>query len=427
MSFSDDKLGVLNEIEILKANYDTPDLRTKKATSLESISDEDAKVAMFMFDLVVLLVGSESLNEIVGRVMKKVLKSAEDNIKKALFKNSQLMSGTKDLPAFLRNGYEVDLKKLDKKKQFRLDPTSTEGSKLYGKAANSMDRDIYKAINDNTVVNHKNLVNIEFANATQKVKYTPTTTNFQSIDRFLGKFIMGLDILDEDAISKMLLNELFGNPTDNIKTEAEKDDDIIIKDLINQVIKSDDVSNLILTETNPISVLKTNIVDLGCGYYEMSITDEEYNQALSGLSSTQSNEGIGDVFNSLLNKNANPLDTNTKKDSEAKIGFFKKIITNLLNSTVGNIVKSPDLSIYLNLVNNFKNESNTSFKDTKELLKENLNVVKDMSNSIECLINEELFEIVSKEIKKIAKKQIKKLIREKLEIFTRIVKGNLPI
>lgn len=417
---SEKKSALLNKIETLKATANRRGGQVNSA--LTTVNAARNNVRGFMFDLIVALVGTQALNLTLGKIFTQAVGASNANLKQSLFLQSQTGTGTKPLPSFIGNGYSVPVRQLDVQNKFRYEPTSFVGQNLYSSNTNNIDYKIRESIVTGNEVPYKSQLNVSFDGTNEQVMFKPINPN-QTDTAFLNTYISNIDGYDKKKLSGDILNKLLGNISNNQElSQNELYNQMVEAELLNQIIDTDlnRIDDFEFETFDMNELIRTNQIDLGCGVIINEVSNELFIEAVNNISSADNFDNIANGFESVFNSTLDPQ-TQSGNNPNTKSNLFKRIIDGFLLSYVENTLKSPESLLALNLIKSNKAGEKLPFESGEGIIRNNVKQIKEISSSIECIVNRELYGIIEKEITKLSKGIAGNLVREKLQVFSSII------
>lgn len=425
MGLIDKKKNILTGIASLTSLKD--DITTKQRDVMQSINNAK-EVIPFLLDLSNTLVGSNSLNVILGNLFSKFIRNIEPDLKNSLilqlsqYNSDQLISDTT-----FKDGYSIPLSQIDIYNKLKIDPNSDIGLSVYDTTSDNFDFKAYSAIvNPNTDVSYLNIV-INYNETIDELKITPSNTS-QTIEEFITEYICNLKLVNEKEFITNILNVIYGIKTTNENKSVNTiKNELIIDSMLNKI--SSEVDDLDPTEDELREIddnsqnLKNGLayIDLGCGYESNEITTEILLDTISTITSSDDPYTIGNSFNNLISSgNTSNDDTNTltKKDK-----FLKRIIEAFQREILKITTLSPQMRTMYIILSGIKNNGDISNNDVKEDIKANKNLFKCLSKKVASLINEFIFNFVKKELQNLVIPIVKKIAIEKLNQYVALLKS----
>jgi hypothetical protein len=166
-----------------------------------------------------------------------------------------------------------------------------------------------------------------------------------------------------------------------------------------------------------------NSLDLGCGYFDTSISLNQTNAFVQSISGSTDPEFVSNQYANLLNTSLGGQSLG-QNETTAKDSFFKRIIKKIVEILVGAITLSPQIMVLKILIESFKNNGNLTMPSSSEDdIKSSRNLADCLANSVKSEINKFIYNAIVIELLKIVKNSSKVIIREKLTAFAGILKS----
>ena len=130
MAILDQKKSVFTTIGAYKSLEDAgiPPNLTNSFLSINNKKD----IVPFLLDVLAVVVGTDALQELIGKIFTDFIPKIEPNLKAGIKKQNTQSNSDSLLPSgFTQNGYDVPLKSLDVNGKLKTPPSSTAGSMLY--------------------------------------------------------------------------------------------------------------------------------------------------------------------------------------------------------------------------------------------------------------------------------------------------------
>lgn len=382
----------------------------KLTNSLPSINNLLNAIA-FLLDLIKSIVGVEVLKDKLIDILSYELEGFELAIKKILksiIKEVFSCGISPTIPAnLITTGIDFDLERIDFFDILKVDPTSTEGSIVYGDPNKDFNYFLYDTIQLGTPNTWKNILIVTFIptggivdgqpkNNVINVKIHPSYSN-KTIFQFLNNFIDSIRFLPETNTTPRIIDTVFGTIASSIskdlitlKKEAEFEQ-ITEKILSKSSDVQTEIDNTYIEFTNEEKfeierralLLQNGVTVLEeCNAVVSEVSLGSVTDLLSALSGTTTAGERKTVLTKHLDILADESTSNVDKDNKSlgKLNFFLKLIKGLilviLKSVTGPAIILI-ISIYLKLAYGILN-----FNDIKEFIKKNLKFYTDMVKKI---------------------------------------------
>lgn len=403
------KLKIVNDILTFKASCDTfPAL--KLTNSLPSINNLLNAIS-FLLDLIKSVVGVEVLKDKLIDILSYELEGFELAIKKilkSLFKEVFSCGISPTIPVNLINvGIDFDLERIDFFNILKVNPTSIEGSIVYGDPNKDFNYFLYNTIQLGTPNSWKNLLIVTFIptgaivdgqpkNNVINVKINPSYSN-KSIFQFLNDFIDSMRFLPETNTTPRIIDTVFGTISksiskDLITLKKEAEFEMIVEKILSKSSDNEvEIDNTYIDFTNDerfevekrALLLQNGVTILEeCDSVVSEVSLKSVENLLVSLSGTTTAGERKTVLVSQLDIMAEESTTNVDKENKplGKLNFFLKLIKGLILVILKSISGPAiilTISIYLKLSYGVLN-----FNDLKDFVKKNLKFYTDMIKKI---------------------------------------------
>jgi hypothetical protein len=458
------KVGALNVLNERGRKFNT-------TNSLSSINNKN-NVIEFLSDLAIILVGYDRIKETFANLLSNQLSNLESEIKNNLKKEIKEFTNCNlnpSLPPWIKsnsNGVTVQVNKVDFFNLFKTSPNSTFGSLLYDDITSGINStDLNTFIFNNMSLNKNNQIpslgNFYTWQDIIDVKFNPVGLNNNNIltikanPNYDNKSLTELnnDLIDSITIfgssnninvSTLLMDifdRMFGSITSSIgKGKNQTKNEIEIEEIIENIINTEDetiiddsffsfsneenklIDYIVNNKTQGYGVLET------CGNQDIIIDSEILIQINSNLSNSQLNVDqtsiITNSFDTIANVQSN--DVSPVDRDNVRGNFIIKLVKLLPTSIIKHII-SPKLMILFVINNKIIYGENYSHNDFRDFLKQNRNLIRNISKLIIGKIIELLLSLVLKEIAKKVAKKVKDDNIEKLNLYRNMLTSLLPI
>jgi len=409
MDVKSSKIKVVKDLLAFKASCEGfPGLNLNN--SLPSLTNALDAIA-FLLDLIKSVVGVEALKEKLIDILSYELEGFELAIKKilkSLIKEVFSCNISPTIPIdMVNNGINIDISRIDFFNLLKVDPTSVEGSIMYGDPNTDFNYFLYDTIQLGTPNTWKNMlivtylpnggvVDNEFKNNVINIKIDPSYTN-KSIFKFLNNFIDTMRFLPETNTTPRIIDTVFGTVSSSLgkdyftlkqESEFEQIMNMILYKYEDSEVEIDDTflefSNEEMYEIEQRTSLLQNgtVVLKECEFAVSSVNLSTVTELLNSLSGVT----VGGERKKILTKQLQKLSdesTQNVSDENKKTGelaFFLNLIKGLIMVILKSIAGPAMiliLSIYLKLSYGFLN-----FNDMKEFIKNNIKFYMDMVKKV---------------------------------------------
>jgi hypothetical protein len=419
-----DKLNVVNEISVFSSISEFGSFKKPTTNSLPSLNNKNEPIP-FMLDILTTLIGSGSLDFILGKFFTEFADGIEPDIKTSIKSQTVVVTSDENIPTYFSNGFTIPVKNIDPYGKYKTNPNSDLGSTIY--ATGSFDLAAYNAISaPNSDVTFGNLY-IKYNDSTDTFTFTPVNS-LQTNGEFISSFIDNLTFINKKEFTTEILNEIF-----RIKTKTQNkslkqiQSEQRLNILLDKLSKDEDLT-ISATDTNNINQelqdIKSgkNYIDLGCGLIENSITIDDLTSIANSVTGNtlQISNQFNNLFDTSFVNEGNTLDNK----NVAKDNFFKRLIKAIENFLIKSVSLSPQILFLLFLVEALNNNGTADTNKTPEdQLSANKKLAKCFSETVREKFGEFIFNLIKTELLKIIKPAIALLIREKINNYLNVLRG----
>lgn len=435
MSLIDDKKTIINQISVFNSLGKKVEL-PESNTTLSSLNNKNEPIP-FMLDALTVMVGSLALERATGQVMTDFVRTSEPTLKSTLTKQTITHNSDAQLSSSFGAGYEIPVKSIDVYGKLRTDPSSQNGSIIYGDNSNNFDKALYNAIQsagtDVPFGSGSGAVTLNYSKTTDKVKVKPVTAN-QTIGAFTAAFIGGLTIVNEKEFTSRVIDAIFGTVSAaQKKTLTQLKEEEKITAILNKIIN--DESNLDLTNDDLLNIEAianeklngVSKVDVGCSIIDSDVSMDDLNGLISGNTGTTDPVKIGRNFGGLIENSfgKNTTQTNPTNKNAIKDGFFKRIIDTIKQIIIEAVTTAPQIRLLMLMVSAFKNNDSLLGANISILedIKKQKNLIKCLADSARISLNEFIFNLLKTELIKLLVPVATIILREKIAAFINIIKS----
>lgn len=429
MGIIDDKRDVFTQIGALtsvKDNQNAPNPND----SISSVNNTK-EIVPFLLDLLVVLVGSQVLNNVIGELMTGFIRNVEPTLKNELKKQTIEFNSNQTVPASFVGGINIPAKDIDTYEKLKTDPASQTGSLLYNNDSNDFDKKSYEAIqNAGTDVTFNNTT-INYDKTTDSFTYKPTNSS-QTIGDYTSDYIDGLTIIDEKEFTSNVINTIFGtintnqNKSQNQLISEEKLDRSIEK-LINEqesiAISDEELRQIELTAQKRKEGIQT--VDVGCGVLDNTVTINSLENLINTTTGSTDPLTVGNAYVDLIAGGFDAADeAQAAEDGETiKDGFLKRLINAIVGVLVAAVIAPPQIRALFGITSAFKNNGTPELGDPVEDLEKKRKLVDCLSKTAKSTINEFLFNLIKSEMLNLIIPVSKLILKEKINQYLNILKS----
>jgi len=421
------KKDIFNQISAFTS---LKEIELKPNNLFDSISsiNNSKDVVPFLLDLSTSLVGSDGLENKFGLLFTQFISEYEIKSKELLQKQFLGVNSNLQLPtSFINNGINIPIKNLDDMGNLKTSKTDPLGELIYDDTTDNLTTKLKNSIiSPNTVIQYNNL-NLVYNENTQVVNIKPLSSG--TISNFMSGYINNLPGINKKEIVADILNSVYGIKTkEQDKTVNEIRNEVEIDLIIDKLLTEEDLSltedDLIVINDIADEIFKGfNEIDLGCGFIINEITIDELVQISNSISDSDDpfeiSNSVNDLFLNSLDEDSDDSNKTNLKDS-----FIKRLINILKSRIIKDIIFSPDKKLLFYLNQSIQNNQNIDFNiNSINFVKDNLNLIKCVSDDVKSLFIEFIFNLVKTEILEITKPVLQKIIKEKINNYTIILRS----
>jgi len=425
----DEKRGIFNRLSVFTSLKEIELKGLNQFNSISSINNDKDPIP-FLLDLSTTLVGGDGLEEKLGQLFTNFISNYNTNIKNILSDNFVNFKSDKQLPTnFINQGITIPISLIDDLNNLKTEKTSPIGELIYNdNTINLLTKLKNSIIIPNTVINYNN-IDIIYNEDNESINIKPTTNT--SINQFINTFINGISEINKKEFVTDILNTIFGlksvlqNKTIN-ELNSENEIDIIIDKLINEeeTIEFNDDDILKINRQSDELIKGVNQIDFGCGIIDNVLTIEQLNTIANNVNDSFDPFYVGNefinIFNNTLNPNNDPSNVSKLKDS-----FIKRLINNIKNRLLKDVLFSPDKKLLFIIFNYLQDDSLNIGNITNKIdyINNNKNIVNCLIKDVKSDITEFIFNLVKTEILEVTKPALNKIITEKINNYRIILKS----
>jgi hypothetical protein len=421
------KKDIFNQISAFTS---LKEIELKPNNLFDSISsiNNSKDVVPFLLDLSTSLVGSDGLENKFGLLFTQFISEYEIKSKELLQKQFLGVNSNLQLPtSFINNGINIPIKNLDDMGNLKTSKTDPLGELIYDDTTDNLTTKLKNSIiSPNTVIQYNNL-NLVYDENSQVVNIKPLSSG--SISNFMSGYINNLPGINKKEIVADILNSVYGIKTkEQDKTVNEIRNEVEIDLIIDKLLTEEDLSltedDLIVINDIADEIFKGfNEIDLGCGFIINEIIIDELVQISNSISDSDDpfeiSNSVNDLFLNSLDEDSDDSNKTNLKDS-----FIKRLINILKSRIIKDIIFSPDKKLLFYLNQSIQNNQNIDFNiNSIDFVKDNLNLIKCVSDDVKSLFIEFIFNLVKTEILEITKPVLQKIIKEKINNYTIILRS----
>jgi len=405
MSISAKKKNVFEEIAVLKTASELSLNKKNILSAFESSKIKNNKDPfLFMVDLLFILAGSDSVNNVITETflsIDKIEASFKTKLKDELLSQNGGKISASPIPEKLRSGVKIHINKLD----FNKELFTKDDSKDFDLYLDSSKKELINLIKvpNKEVVLYK-VLKATYDNSTGYFTIKPVDNNI-SFKSFVYELIDNIDFIDPKVLFNLTLDKMFN-------TRKRNKEQIIIEE---QIDKS--LNKLLVQETEDDSFFEFNTEDLkeiefklvsqdklyteiGCGRVGLELTSLNIQAISSGITFPVSKKIISNTIKNttevLFKSDGNGSIKENDKQS-IRNNFLNKFMITLKNNLIRGFVASPQLNLIHTISQAFSEDIDTTFDP--------LDDIKKRKGLIKCVMKEIINALLTK-IYKLLKKEI---------------------
>lgn len=433
MSLSDNKRKVFTTIGAY-TSYMKQTKPPKGTDTYPSVNNKKDPIP-YLLDILKTVAGSESLKELTGGLLTKLIDDSEIKLKTALKKQfTQSNSGENLGSNFDTNtGINIKVKDIDIKGKFKESPTSDTGNLLYEKAAN------FDKIAHDAIVNTN--VDQDFAGMNMKIKYIENIDSFNikpAIDVKIGDYFINYiektQIINKNELVSNVMDMIFGTLSKKTnKTPEQVLNDLSVQKILNQVLNDDD--SFEISPSNNDELLKNAVeisngivnYDMCCGDMPSTLPFSSLEKLIKTISGSTDPFIVGNAVEATIVESTSGNTVVSDKNKETiKDGFFQKLINIFTVQMLQAATTAPQIRTLMAIMSALQNNGISSIGIPKDDMKNFKILIKCMAKEIKKMIAEFIFNLVVSYLIKLLTPIIKKIIKEKINQYSDILKSLTP-
>jgi hypothetical protein len=432
MSLKDQKRNVFTTIGAYTSFMETPNL-PEQTDIFTSVNNTKNDVVAFLMDVIKSIVGTDGLQNVVGKLLTDFVDNAEPELKTAIRNQFIQYNAGDNIPAAFVSGIRVPVSKIDTFGKFKTSGNATVDDLLHGNNTSTFNKQAYNAIvNAGTDVIYNNLA-IKYDSSTDEFifKRNPAVASQnQTIGAWMGNYIDDAVVINKKDFLTDTLNAVYGTITANQKKSVEEVyQELQVAKLIEFLIDGND--NIELTQQDFDELLQkaqdmvNGIIyyDMGCGMVGATLSLSGFTDFINTVSGTTDSFVAGNAAAETINESmsANP-DIASENSQSIKDGFFRRLIRAITAAITYACATSPQIKALQAIMGFFETGSVQLENPTKDI--ENYRVF------IKCIVKAAI-KMISRFIYGIAiallvawlKPVIKKIAQEKIIQYTGTIKS----
>lgn len=443
MSLRTDKKNVFTTIGAYSSLAREAELT--ETTDTFSSLNENRNPLTFLIETLKIVIGTEALKILVGKMFSEVIDNIEPTLKNTLESQLTDFNSGETIPDYFKNtgdGINIPLEEIDFFSKLKTDPNSDVGQLLYGESEENLDSKIYNAIvADGTDVEFGNIVlNYSSINDTLNVK---STTNDDTLGSWISNFIQEKPIINKDAFLAGVLNLIFGSISSKEdksieKIIEEKKIEKLLHKITEQSLKDgherDDDIVITNSELNDLYDqafdLKNGIVryNMGCSVVFREVEFSDVSGLIEKIINTSNPLEISNEIEKNLINNAE-IDDGVNEENKISIidAFFQKIIQFIVSELTKLLTLTPQALILLSIVGTIKNNGIYVEINPIEYINKNKTFIRCVLRGIMNEINKFIYNLILGFLLTLIKPIVKKIIKEKINQYIGLLKSLISI
>lgn len=420
MSLADQKRNIFTTIGSYNSLMEQDDniLQTDLFPSINNKDD----IVPFLLDVLKTIAGTEAIKEVIGGMFGKLVDEVEPKLKIVLEKQFIQSNAEEPIPAsFMSNGITVPVKNIDVSDKFKVNPSSSGGSLIYGSTTNSFNSTAYDAILNAGDFEGFNNIQIKFIESSDSFQIKPSGST-PTIGAFFTTYIDNTELVNKKELVSSVMDNFYGTLVKKQnKTEEQIYEELLIETQLQQVLNDND-SFIIAPEKFDELLAKAHELaqgvityDLGCGLMPSSLEFDDFSNLVSNISGATDPFFIGNKLGETIDKSTTTTKDLTKENKETiKDGFFQRIINIFTIKMLEAVTTAPQIRTMFGMMSSLQNNGIVSLNNPSEDMENFKTCIKCMSKEIMRLVAKFIFIIAIAYLVKLLKPVIKRVIKEKI-------------
>jgi len=430
MGLADDKRSVFTTIgsyNSLMQEGNAP----KQTDSYSSINNKNEPIP-FILDVLKTIAGTEAIKLAIGGMFTGLVAKLEPKLKTALKKQFIQSNASEPLPAdFKTNGVTTSVKSVDANNKLKVDPSSANGSLIYGEPSNSFDGTAYTAIQNSGNYETYNNMSIRYVESSDSFQVKPNLdSGSPTIGEYFSNFIDSTELLNEKEITSSVMDSIYGTLANSQgKTVEQIYQELQLQKIIEQTLNGDDSFEIspedydkMLAKAGELAEGVVNY-DMGCGLMPAQLSFDDFSQLINNISGSTDPYYVGDQIEATVDQSSSSPERTAENKQTMKDGFFQKIIETFTVKITEAVTTAPQIAVLFAMMSTLENPNGTSSDNQQENLKQSKTCVKCMSKEIMALVAAFIFALAISYLIKLLKPVIKRVIKEKINQFVGLLKS----
>ena len=426
MAILDQKKSVFTTIGAYKSLEDAgiPPNLTNSFLSINNKKD----IVPFLLDVLAVVVGTDALQELIGKIFTDFIPKIEPNLKAGIKKQNTQSNSDSLLPSgFTQNGYDVPLKSLDVNGKLKTPPSSTAGSMLYSSSGiKNFDNVLYEVLLMETA-SFGGLLSMTYNQSKDTINFKPDPalgTNI-TIGSFLNGFVDQMELINQKEFMSNVMNLFYGSITSNQnKTVEQVAQELAVAQELQQLMNDD--SSFVISPQDYDAILRkaqelvngATYYDLGCGIMEVVYPISGMSNLVASISGSTNPFLVGNqIANTISGSTQNTPDATTANAQTIKDNFFKKLIDLIVQTLIQAITTAPQIRALLAISSAFTHMGIPQIGNPLDDLKKFRIFLKCNINVIMALLNKFIYDLIITVLIPFLTPIIKKIIKEKINNY----------
>lgn len=434
MSLSDDKKNIFTTIGAYTSVMQATTL--PDTTNIYPSINNKKDIVPLLLDILKVVVGTEALQELTGKLFTDFVDKIEPDIKKVLKNQFTSFNADVHLPTYFSSGgtgITIPLKKIDVYGKLKIKPDSKEGDLMYEKATLNFDKTAHDAIvnaGTDTLFGSSLIMRYDPIADTMTFKENPALGS--TIGTWTNAFINDIAIINKKEFLSNIMNAIYGSISSHTgKSIEEMNKELQVNKAIEQLIDNDDDSFEISPDDYDTLLQKAQELVNGITYYDLGCGLMEVNFPLSGLTNLVSQiSGSTDAFvvgnaiaNTIITSTANNQSTTAANKQTIKDGFFQRLIKIIEQTLAQAVCTSPQIKAIMAITSAFQNGGIPILGEARDDLKKFKVMIKCNVNEMMKLLRKFIFNLVVSFLIALLAPIIKKIIKEKINQYVKQLKS----
>jgi hypothetical protein len=402
----------------------------RKTDLFPSINNKN-DVVPYLLDVLKTVAGTDSLKELIGGMVTKLVASGETKMKDVLKKQFTQSNSGDNLPTwFSTDGLTIPIPELDVVGKLKVSPESKSGLLMYQKTIDT-DKLFYDAILNGYQSFGDMNVGVEYMEASNSFKIKPTDSNVK-IGEFFYNYIDNTQLFDSNEIVMNVMDGIYGTLSNtNNRTEQQILEQLVLQKKLEQIQNGNDSFVILpkdyLALERKAKEMSNGIVyyDMGCGLLPSKLSFNSLNELNNIISGSTDSFLIGNAIAATIAASTTGNTETVEENKETiKDGFFQRFINILVNQFSFAMTSQPQIKMLLAIMSSFQSNINVPATNSAEYK----TFIKCMINELLRMVAEFIFFVAMGYLIELLTPVIKKLLSEKInqfrDLMISLVSGN---